>query len=79
MEPDDKKLLKKTLKTAETNQEILRKLHRGVVWGRIFRVLYILIVIGAAVGVFYFVQPLIEDIREGFSDFSSSVPILQEL
>lgn len=52
--------IERLTKLAEENNRMLRKLHRSLLIGRIFRIIYWVIIIGVAVGVFYFLQPYYE-------------------
>ena len=66
MDPDDKRIIRRNLKVAEENQEILRKMRRGQFLGNITRILYWLIIIGASFGTYYFLQPYIDTMKDLF-------------
>ncbi len=57
MEPEEKEMLKKTLELAQENNKMLRSIRRGMFWGKIMRVVYWVIIIGAAIGVYYYIEP----------------------
>lgn len=70
--------LRETRELTERNNEILQKLHRSMVWGRVVWVVYWLILVGIAVGAFYFLEPYwdsvsstFESIQGQFQGFSS--------
>lgn len=60
MTPEEKSLLERTYKLAEENNSILRGIRRVNRWGIAFKTFYWVIIIGAAFGAFYFLQPYIE-------------------
>ncbi len=62
MDPESKKLLAETLALAEENNKILRALKRSMVWGRVVHAVYWALIIGSAVGAYYFIQPYINQI-----------------
>jgi hypothetical protein len=53
MEPEEREMLKKTLELAQENNKMLHRIRRGMFWGRIMRVVYWIIIIGVAIGVYY--------------------------
>jgi len=57
MSPEEKELLEKSVALAEDNNEILHKMRRSMLWGRVMSVLYWTLIIGSAVGAYYFIQP----------------------
>ena len=59
MEPDEREMLKKTLELAQENNKMLYAIRRGMFWGRIMRVVYWIVIIGAALGVYYYISPYI--------------------
>ena len=70
MDQEDRQLLVKTLEVAEENNRMLHKI-RGVqkrqyVWG----VLKVVIVIGIAFGLFYFLEPYFQKLTGMLSSFS---------
>ena len=60
-------LVKEDIAINQENNKILKKLWSGVKWGRIFRVFYLVIIVGSALGLYYFLQPYIDSFR-GFFD-----------
>jgi hypothetical protein len=62
MSPEERKMLEKSVALAEENNKMLHRLTRSLVWGRIIRIVYWTLLIGSAVGAYYFIQPYIEQI-----------------
>lgn len=60
MSPEEKEMLKKTLELAQENNIMLHSIRRGMRWGRIMKIVYWVIIIGAAVGVYYYITPYID-------------------
>ncbi|MFA6270090.1 MAG: hypothetical protein WC657_02680 [Candidatus Paceibacterota bacterium] len=60
MTPEEREMLKKTLELAQENNDMLRSVKRGMFWGRVIKIAYWLIIIGAAVGVYYYITPYID-------------------
>jgi len=67
MTPEEQKMLKRTYVLAQKNNEILDKLHRSMRNRRILRVFHWVIIIGLALGSFYFVQPYLETVLGTYS------------
>jgi len=64
MDPEDKKIIRRNLKIAEENQEVLRKMRRGQFLGNLARIFYWIIIIGASFGTYYFLQPYIDTLKD---------------
>lgn len=67
MDPDSKRLLE----LVEENNRLLRALHRSMRVGRVLRVIYWILIMGTALGAFYFLQPLIDQLISAYKDASS--------
>jgi uncharacterized membrane protein len=60
MQPEEREMLKKTLELAQENNIMLRSIRRGMFWGRVVRVIYWVVIIGAAIGIYYYIAPYID-------------------
>jgi len=60
MDPEDKQILKKTLELAQENNKMLHSIRRGMWWGRITRIIYWVLIIGASIGAYYYLTPYID-------------------
>ncbi len=60
MTPEEKSLLERTYKLAEQNNAILKGIRRTNRIGIAIKIFYWLVIIGATLGAFYFIQPYIE-------------------
>jgi len=74
---DTKRLLQKNLKLSEENNKLLKKMRRSMRWGQVFTAFYWLFIAGAAVSVYYFLQPVIESIFSTFQAITSGVEEIQ--
>ncbi len=61
MQPEEKEMLKKTLELAQENNKMLHSIRRSMRWGRVMKIIYWIIIIGAAVGVYYYITPFIDN------------------
>lgn len=73
LEFEDKKLLEETARLARENNDMLKKIRRGQKWARGWRIAYWVIIIGVAVGAFYFLQPYVEALRESYVKAQSTL------
>jgi len=66
MNPNEKELLEKTYSLAEENNNILKGIRRSNRWSLFFKIFYWVIIIGVAVGAFYFVQPYVDVVFKAY-------------
>ena len=62
MDPESKKLLEETFSLAQENNKMLHSIRRSMVLARIMSFMYWVLIIGSAVGAYYFIQPYIEQL-----------------
>jgi hypothetical protein len=73
MDPEMRRLLQNIAANTEENNVILKKLHRSMIWGRVFTTIYWVAILALAVGSFYLIQPYIEAAAGFFGiEFKSS-------
>jgi hypothetical protein len=63
---DVRELLEKNLELNEENNKMLHTMERGARWTRILNIVYWIVIIGSALGAYYFLQPYIESVRKLF-------------
>lgn len=73
MDQEEKDMLKKTLELTQENNDMLRSIKRGMFWSKIIRSVYWIVVIGAAVGVYYYIQPYLDNAVNAYGSFKSDV------
>jgi hypothetical protein len=79
MDIQEKRLLEESVALARENNRLIKKIRNAALWGRAVRIVYWVLIIGVAIGAFYFLQPYVEGVRsfyqdiqgaqEGFGDF----------
>ena len=79
MTPEEKAQLNEVLELSQKNNKILRKLQGSMKWSRFFRFVYWVIIIGSAIGTFYFVQPYLDKITVAYNSLQSTVSNLPNL
>ncbi len=67
-----KSILANTLTLTEENNQMLKAMRRAQKLATFMRVVYWLIVIGIAIGAFYFLQPFIDQTESMIKGFSST-------
>jgi hypothetical protein len=73
MNPEEKEMLRKTLELSEENNKMLYAIRRSIFWGRVTRIVYWIIIIGAAVGLFYYLQPYINADSEVYTSIKGDL------
>lgn len=68
MEPELKEKIEESLRLAEENNKMIRKMRRTLEWSRIMRIIYWLFIIAMALGAYYYIQPYVEQIKGAYSD-----------
>lgn len=76
---DVKELLEKNLEINEDNNKMLRAIERREKWNRILYIGYWLIIIGSALGVYYFIQPYVDNIKKLFQALPGIETMLKSL
>ena len=64
MDPESKKLLEETLTLAQENNKILHSMRSSMRWARFMSTIYWLVIIGASIGAYYFVEPYLNKILD---------------
>ena len=72
MDPESKKLLDDTFLLVKDNNIMLHKIRRGQKWASIMRIVYWLIIIGASIEAFYYLQPYVEKLMTLYNQVSGS-------
>lgn len=66
MEPEEREMLKKALELSQENNKMLHSIKRHLLMGRIFRIVYWVVIIGAAIGIYYYIEPYVEGARQSY-------------
>jgi uncharacterized protein involved in cysteine biosynthesis len=70
VDPESKKLLEATFQLAQENNHMLHKVRSVQKWATFWRTLKILVVIGIALGSFYFLEPYLNKIANLYNSIS---------
>ena len=73
MTPEEREMLKKSLEFSQENNKILHSLKRQMLWGRIFRIVYWVLIIGAAIGVYYYIDPYINQAIDAYGSVKGNI------
>lgn len=73
MDPNISQILRQILEKTEENNKILHKLHRTIMWGRVFRILYWVLIIAGAVGVYYYLSPYLQSLFDTYQSLVTGV------
>ena len=73
MSPEEKELLKRTLRLAEENNEMLHSMQRSMRLARIARIVYWVFIIGSAVGAYYLIQPYVDAVVSAYGGAAGSL------
>ncbi|OHA82759.1 MAG: hypothetical protein A2408_02875 [Candidatus Yonathbacteria bacterium RIFOXYC1_FULL_52_10] len=64
MDPKERELLEETLSLARENNEMLHSIERSMRLSRVFRILYWALIIGSAIGAYYYFQDSVQSLFE---------------
>jgi hypothetical protein len=77
MENEERRLLEETAALTKENNALIKKMHRSMVLGRTIKIIYWVIIIGVAVGAFYFVQPYVDQLQDVYGGFRGALQDFQ--
>jgi len=79
MSPEERDLLNHSIEIAEENNRILRVMRRNARIATFFRITYWLIIIGAAFGAYYFIQPYTDAIIKSYGEMKENVENIKNI
>ena len=71
MQPEEREMLKKALELSQENNKILHSIKRHLLIGRIFRIIYWVVIIGAAIGIYYYMEPYLDAIKGAYNSIKT--------
>ncbi len=77
MTPEERQILNELLEKTNENHALLKKMRRHMAFGTMFRFLYWVMILGTAVGAFYYLQPYLENLISIYGGVSDTVNGLQ--
>jgi hypothetical protein len=72
MDPESKRLLEETLELTQENNKMLHKVRSIQKWATFWSLLKVFLVIGIALGSFYFLEPYINNVLDLYSSISET-------
>ncbi|MFH0845960.1 MAG: hypothetical protein V1851_00990 [Patescibacteria group bacterium] len=78
MEPEEKRMLRENLELARENNSMLKKIKKSLFWGKVSRWVYWLILIGASLGAYYYVQPYVDATRDIIKSIKSGAGVVSD-
>ena len=78
MSPEEKKLLEETLELAKENNQILHSMRRSMRFQRMMTILYWVLIVGSAVGAYYFIQPYVDQMIGIYNGASGALNNLKQ-
>jgi hypothetical protein len=79
MEPEEREMLKKTLELSQENNKMLHSIKRDMFWGRVVRVIYWIIIIGAAIGIYYYIEPYLNGAIDAYGNVKGDLQSFGDL
>ena len=79
MSPEEKELLEKSVKLAEENNSILRSMRRSMIVGRVLSAIYWVLIIGSAIGAYYYIQPYLDQLIGIYGGAKSNLDSIGEV
>ncbi|MFA6520504.1 MAG: hypothetical protein WCT44_02775 [Candidatus Paceibacterota bacterium] len=73
MSQEERELLEKSVALEEDNNKMLRAIRRSMFLGRVMTFVYWALIIGSAIGAYYFVQPYVDQIIGVYGGAKSNV------
>lgn len=77
LEKNQEELLEHTYEIEKENNTMLKKLYHDMWWGRLFRTVYWIVILGAMLGAYYYTQPYIDPIFKAYTNLSGMVESLK--
>lgn len=79
MLPEEKEILKKTLELAQENNKMLRSIKRSMMWSRVVRGVYWVLIIGASIGIYYYIEPYLDGAIGTYGSIKSDIKSFGDL
>lgn len=72
MTPEDRELLRRNVALSEENNDMLRGIQSSLRLSRFISTVYWIVIIGSAIGAFYFVKPYIQQAEDLYGGVKSN-------
>ena len=78
MTPEERQLLRETADLTKENNKILRGIRRSNRFSAFFRFIYWALIIGSAIGAYYYIQPFIDPLMKGFTSIQQNIQSVKD-
>jgi len=78
MTPEERESLRETAELVKENNKILRSIRRSNRFSAFFKIIYWAIIIGSAIGAYYYVKPFIDPIISGINSIQQNVQSVKD-
>jgi len=79
MSPEERQLLEEVVTLSRENNKILHQLRGALRWGQVYSVFKWLVIIGSALGFYYYVQPYLFKILDAYSTLLDGLNNVKEV
>lgn len=76
---DLKEMLHKNLELSAENNKMLRSIQRGIFFSRIIRVVYWIIILGIAFGIYYYIEPYIDSVIGAYGSVKGDIQDFKDI
>ena len=73
MSPEERELLTQSIKLAEENNKMLRSMRRSARFSSFLRIVYWLLILGSAFGIYYYTQPYVDAVIKSYNGMRENV------
>ena len=73
MDSDEKEMLEETLELSQDNNKMLHTIRRELFWSKVMNIIYWIIIIGVSVGVFYYIQPYLDNLLDTYESVKGQI------
>ena len=78
MDLQEKQLLEQNLEVSKETNHLLKKVVSAQRWGRVFRIFYWAIIIGGSIGVYYWLQPVMNQVLGNYDAIMKGLDSVQQ-
>jgi hypothetical protein len=79
MDEKDKIILKEIQQMTEENNKILKKMNRKAFWASISSLMYWVVIIGASLGAYYYLEPYVDKFKETYQTVKAELSQVQNV
>lgn len=72
-------MVKKTLELSNENNRMLHSIRRSMMWGRVVRIVYWILIIGAGIGAYYYIEPYIDGAIDAYGNVKGDLQSFGDL